>query len=278
MTISSGSRMATTEAAALAQPGAEVAQQLQRGGVALLGGTGDVVPTQRLRVVAAQLGQASRHRRAGRHDVTRLPHRALPLAYCSQQPRLPQPHRRPSGTTRRWPSSAATPDAPRSSRLSTIDTAADPGPDGHEHHVVGVAAHAVAELAPRRGVGVVLDDHRDVDDRLQALLERLVAPGQVGREQHRRPRLVDEPGARRRPRDDVAAARSARGRRPPTSWAIRSASCAGVSRRARAITFPSLSTTPPLIFVPPMSRPTVVVTTRLLRHCCRRRRPGCPGP
>ena len=26
--------------------------------------------------------------------------RALPLQYCSQQPRFPQPHSRPSGTTR----------------------------------------------------------------------------------------------------------------------------------------------------------------------------------
>ena len=36
-----------------------------------------------------------------------------PLAYCSRQPRLPQPHRMPSGTTRMWPISAPTPKAPR---------------------------------------------------------------------------------------------------------------------------------------------------------------------
>ena len=38
---------------------------------------------------------------------------ALPLAYISQQPRLPQAHRRPSGTTDMWPHSHATPCAPR---------------------------------------------------------------------------------------------------------------------------------------------------------------------
>ena len=39
--------------------------------------------------------------------------RALPLAYCSQQPRFPHPHRRPSGTTRTCPGSPAIPHLPR---------------------------------------------------------------------------------------------------------------------------------------------------------------------
>ena len=34
---------------------------------------------------------------------------ALPLTYCSQQPRLPHSHLRPSGTTVMWPNSAAMP-------------------------------------------------------------------------------------------------------------------------------------------------------------------------
>ena len=38
---------------------------------------------------------------------------ADPEAYCSQQPWLPQPHSTPPGTTRMWPISAPTPNAPR---------------------------------------------------------------------------------------------------------------------------------------------------------------------
>jgi hypothetical protein len=41
--------------------------------------------------------------------------RARPLAYCSQQPALPQPQGRPSGTRVTWPTSAAAPKAPRTS-------------------------------------------------------------------------------------------------------------------------------------------------------------------
>ena len=39
--------------------------------------------------------------------------RARPEAYISQQPRLPQAHSRPSGTSVMWPYSQATPYAPR---------------------------------------------------------------------------------------------------------------------------------------------------------------------
>ncbi len=42
---------------------------------------------------------------------------ARPEAYCSQQPWLPHPHSRPSGTTRMCPNSAATPKRPRRSLL-----------------------------------------------------------------------------------------------------------------------------------------------------------------
>ena len=44
--------------------------------------------------------------------------RALPEAYCSQQPRLPHSHRWPPGMMIWWPNSPATPNLPRSTRPS----------------------------------------------------------------------------------------------------------------------------------------------------------------
>ena len=52
--------------------------------------------------------------------------RALPEAYCSQQPLLPQAHQWPSGTTVMWPHSPAIPYVPRNTRPST--TRAPPMP------------------------------------------------------------------------------------------------------------------------------------------------------
>src|SRR6202453_2389856 len=54
--------------------------------------------------------------------------RALPLQYCSQQPRFPQPHSRPSGTTRTWPGSPAIPQRPRYSSPLTRMAAPIPVP------------------------------------------------------------------------------------------------------------------------------------------------------
>ncbi|BDZ47374.1 hypothetical protein GCM10025866_32830 [Naasia aerilata] len=51
---------------------------------------------------------------------------ARPEPYCSMQPRAPQPHGRPFGTTRMWPSSAAVPKPPRK-RVSSC-TMAPPTP------------------------------------------------------------------------------------------------------------------------------------------------------
>ena len=73
------------------------------------------------------------------------------------------------------------------------DAAADTGPDRHQHEVVDVGAGTEGELPPGGGVGVVLDDHGQTEPRLQVVLEVLVTPGEVRREQHGRPLDVDEP-------------------------------------------------------------------------------------
>ena len=74
------------------------------------------------------------------------------------------------------------------------DPTADPGADRDAHHVLDVLRGAEGELAPGRGVRVVLDHHGDLQRVRDPGAERLVPPGQVRREQHGRPVRRDEPG------------------------------------------------------------------------------------
>ena len=74
------------------------------------------------------------------------------------------------------------------------DAAAHAGADGDEQQVVGVLAGAEAVLAPGRGVGVVLDDDREVDQLADGLGQRFVDPVDVGGERHRGAVDVDEAG------------------------------------------------------------------------------------
>ncbi len=91
-----------------------------------------------------------------------------------------------------WPISAAIPKAPRcSSPLSTMPPPT-PVPTVTRSRSSTSCAGAEGELTPGRGVRVVLDHDRQTDALLQVGLEWLVAPGEVGREQHRRPSYVDE--------------------------------------------------------------------------------------
>jgi hypothetical protein len=74
------------------------------------------------------------------------------------------------------------------------DRAAHAGAHREHDHVVDVAAGAEAELGPSGRVGVVLDRDGHVDPGLERGLERLVAPGDVGRVDHGRPIAIDEAG------------------------------------------------------------------------------------
>ena len=76
------------------------------------------------------------------------------------------------------------------------DAAPDAGADGEQDHVVHLGSGAETELPPGRGVGVVLDDDRQVQDRLETSLERYVSPREVRGEVHSGPRTVDEGSAR----------------------------------------------------------------------------------
>ena len=215
-------------------------------------------PVIRVRVAPGAVEQRLGEQRAGSarpRAASRT--RAVPLAYCSKQPRLPQPHRtavrappacgrsRRRRRTRRGsssPSSTMPPPTPvptvTSSRSSTS------------------CAGAEAELAPGGGVGVVLDHDRQVDPRLELGLEVHVAPGEVGREHHRRrgPCRRSRPHRRRPP--SISWRRLELGRRG-RRWPSRSPRRRSPGTRPgapRAIV-PSSSTTPPAILVPPTSIP-----------------------
>ena len=220
---------------ALADPGAEVGEQLDGRGVAGLGHLGDIPPAQ----LAGSPPQASASAApCGVPD-------AATLAGLAQQ-RASRSRTAPSSPGSRSPPDAVGDDAHvpelaadavgAAQQPRVVDDAtADAGADGDEHHVVGLPRGAEAELAPRRRVGVVLDGDGVGHERLEALLERLVAPREVGGEEHVRPRAVDEAGAGHTHPDDGLVVASASSRtRSAASWAMRSGSCAGVSRRASA--------------------------------------------
>ena len=182
---------------------------------------------------------------------------AVPLAYCSQQPRWPQPQGRPSGTTpdvaelRRHAEVAAVQPA------AEDDAAADAGPDGHADDVVARRGGTEARLAPGRGVRVVLDD----DGRPGRRSSSRARSGSS-----RQPRLaanrttergrVDEPGA---PTPTAttsdAAAQLGDGRSSmrllDPAWVV-----AGVARRRSGEDRPvARRRRRPATFVPPMSIP-----------------------
>jgi hypothetical protein len=70
-------------------------------------------------------------------------------------------------------------------RLAVDDEGpADPGAESHEHDVRLALHRAEAPLGPAAGVGVVLDDDGEPGASGDGLAKRLVAPRQVGSEQH----------------------------------------------------------------------------------------------
>ena len=131
---------------------------------------------------------------------------ALPLAYCSKQPRLPQPQQQPVGHHPHVADLRADAEGAAEQLAVVHDAAADAGADRDQQQVVDVVAGAEGELAPGGGVRVVLDHDGQVDARLEVGLEVDVAPGDVGREHHRRPGPCRRsPPRRRRPRRSRAA-------------------------------------------------------------------------
>ncbi len=97
------------------------------------------------------------------------------------------------------------------------DRTTDAGAEGEHDEVALAPARPEPVLGPGRGVGVVVDQHRPVEPPPEALLQRLVPPGQVV--VRRRPSRAGRPRSLRRrprppPRPGDAPPRARSGRRP----------------------------------------------------------------
>jgi hypothetical protein len=208
--------------------------------------------------------------------------RALPEAYCSQQPRLPHSQRCPPGTTCMWPNSPAIPKRPRTTSpfmssappmpvpRVTIITWLSPcaAPKRHSAH-----AAALASLSTKIGTG---------RRRCRAARggscrhDRCGAKTTVARSAATKP-AAPMPTAATASTPTMATSSST------TSTMVSSTTpgflerC-GVSRRARCSTAPVASTIPPATLVPPMSMPmpsrpgSVELTPRPPRRRARPRR------
>src|SRR5215472_17580048 len=193
--------------------------------------------------------------------------RALPLAYCSQQPRFPQPHRRPSGTTRKCPGSAAIPHLPRYSLPSMMNPAPMPVPT--ETNVTCSWPRAAPNLNSAHALA--LPSFSTVTGRptRPATLVRSGSPRQArfGAKATVPPASSTKPAA---PTPTALAWWRAANSVTTSAItaAVRSGLAAGVARRSVSRIRPRSSTTPAATLVPPTSTPIV----RLMRGFFRRLR------
>ena len=175
-----------------------------------LGGLGDQRPGDLVQVAAGALEHALGDHRAAHRERPRLAHQRRAAGVLLEAAVLAAAAEDAVGHHAHVADLGA--DAVRAAVDLAVEhqPAADTGADGDQQQVVGVVAGAVTELAPRRGVGVVLDHDRQLDALLELALEVLVAPGDVGREQHDGAGLVDVAGRAHADRLDRRAARAAR--------------------------------------------------------------------
>ena len=176
---------------ALAHPLAHVAEQVEAHRVALLGEPGDHLAGDRLDCHPRRRAGA---RPAGRRTRPEHGRRARGRGR-SRTARSSRAGRTRTGGRRARSGGGRSRPRRRSRRAAPSpvdDAAAHTGADGDEQQVVGVRSGTEAVLAPGRGVGVVLDDDREVDELADVLGERLVDPVDVGREGHRGAVDVDE--------------------------------------------------------------------------------------
>src|SRR6478735_1089253 len=179
---------------ALAEPAAELGQLLPGALVAVLGRLGDQRAGDLLQVAARAAQHALGDLRTAHRERPRLPHQCGAAGVLLEAAVLAAA----AEDAVRYDAHVADlrADAVRAAVDLTVQhqPAADTGADGDQQQVLGVVAGAVHELAPRRGVGVVLDHDRELDALLELALEVLVAPGDVRCEEHHRALLVDVAG------------------------------------------------------------------------------------
>ena len=199
--------------------------------------------------------------------------RALPEAYCSQQPRLPHSQRCPPGTTCMWPNSPAMPKRPRTTWPFMSSAPPMPVPSvtiitwvwpcaAPKRH--SAQAAALASLSTKIGAGT-----------------RRCSASRRGSCRHDRcgAKTTVALSAATNPAAPMPTATTASCPTTPMSSSTTSTMVfsttpgffdrCGVSRRARCSTCPSESTTPPATLVPPMSMP-------MLRPVCPALTAGLP--
>ena len=157
-------------------PLGELLEHSERGSVTFVGGSGDVLPTNRRWITAGELHHAtgptrlpcSTHRLLGQPRESRSRGVALPAAAAptrTQDPVTTNDHM--SGFTR---------ESVRSDPQATIDhhRPTDPGSESNHHDVQSSLADTQLRLGPERTVGIVLDEHRRTDGLLNTILQRLI--------------------------------------------------------------------------------------------------------
>ena len=178
----------------LAEPAAHDLEAAQRGRVALGRGPGYHRAGNALGYSPAQLQQPDGAFRSAPGELARLGDQRVPAAVLLPAAPVPAAAQPPVGHHPDVAGLARHPPAAAVELAADQDGGADAGPQGHQHHVAVPAGGAEPGLGPGRGVRVVLHHDLAAETLLHPLLQRLVAPGEVGREQDSGPGAVDEPG------------------------------------------------------------------------------------
>jgi hypothetical protein len=177
---------------------------------------------------------------------------AVPLISPSRQPRLPQPHGPPPGTTTTWPTCPALPCAPSSSRPSTTS----PPPTPVETTMARKLEHpAAAPFQPSPSASALASPStttgRSSSARRRASSGKPRQPGMFSGDTVSPWRVIGPA----EPTPHAATPSGATSRTAPTSAAKTSSGSVprGVGATAERSTVPCWSTTPAAILVPPMS-------------------------
>ena len=157
----------------------ELGQLLDRELVALARGVGDDRAVDPVDVAAGEVQQGPGQERSGVGGLARVADQGGTAGVLLEAAVVAAAAQPPAGYDAQVADLGADPEGAAVELAVEHQPAPDAGADGHQQQVVDVVPGAVGELAPRRGVGVVLDHHREVDPRLQLGLEVDVAPGEV---------------------------------------------------------------------------------------------------
>ncbi len=189
-----------------AEPAADLREQLAGELVAVAGGLGDERAGEVLRPPLHPVEQVGDDRAAGRHQPAGLAHQRVAGGVLLPAALVAALAADAVGHHLHVPELAGDAEAPADDAPAQHDAAADAGAEVDHDQVALAAAGAEAVLGPDRGVGVVVDEDRQRHPLAQGLAQRLVAPGEVRREDDGGPVGGDEPRGPDADRRDVVGA------------------------------------------------------------------------